>query len=243
MKKSLLLKVFVLTSTVAILLSGCSSSQDQSGDAGQGGTASDLYYLTPTSLPVREWPTAPFALGTPEETSDLAANLQFQNTRTDADCARANTEVDITLDSFYGPAYGPLSKKEVSALKDFFDKVINDASYFSSIQKDIWKRPRPFLVDSAIQPCIPLESSYSYPSGHSTMAHASGDVLDLIFPERKTQIDARADQIAHDRVLGGVHFLTDIAAGKQTGDNVFQALQQSSAYQQDLQAAKAAIAQ
>jgi acid phosphatase (class A) len=206
-----------------------------------GNSDNSLYFLTASSIPVGTWLQAPFAPGSADEQADLAAVLALQSSRTDADCTRAKTEVSITLDSFYGPAYGPLSENEVKVLKSFFEKILNDADYAAAKEKNFWQRPRPYLVDAAIQPCVKLETSYAYPSGHSTISHTFADVLDLIFPSRQSQIDARADQIAEDRVMGGVHYPSDIAAGKLMSARVFQAIQESSDFQQQLKDAEAAV--
>jgi acid phosphatase (class A) len=241
----------IILSAALITLSGCNSSDSQADsslppvvlDAPAHTKDSVLYYLTATSIPVGTWLQAPFTAGSDDEQADLAAVLALQYSRTDADCARAKTEVNISLNSFFGPAYGPLSKQEVSELTPFFNKIENDADYAASQEKNFWKRPRPYLVDSAIQPCIKLETSYSYPSGHSTISHAAAAVLDLVFPDRKAQIDARADQIAEDRVMGGVHYPSDIAAGVLMSERVFQAIQESGDFEQDLKNAEALFTQ
>ena len=48
-----------------------------------------------------------------------------------------------------------------------------------------------------------------------------------------------ADEIAQDRVIGGVHFSTDIAAGKVFGDLYHNELLKSEAYKRDIERMKA----
>jgi acid phosphatase (class A) len=230
-------KIFIFSTLAIVSFSRCSSSSESTPitpDQHQAGATVDLYYLTPDSLPVGTWLPGPPEPDSAEQQADIDAVLKFQSTRTKADCARAKSEVDVTLKHFFGPVYGPLTTKEVSELKKLFDKVGNDAGYFVGMEKSVWKRPRPFLADKEVHPCVFREPTYSYPSGHSTISHTFAQILDLVFPDRKVQIDARADQIAEDRVMGGVHFLTDIAAGKQMSVRIFEALEQNSEFQQDL---------
>ena len=50
------------------------------------------------------------------------------------------------------------------------------------------------------------------------MARLFAHVLGTIYPERKDALMKRADEVARNRVLGGVHHPTDVEAGKKMGD-------------------------
>jgi acid phosphatase (class A) len=82
------------------------------------------------------------------------------------------------------------------------------------------------------------EPSYGYPSGHSTRGTVYSLVLAELFPERKDAILAVGRTIGWDRVLLGVHFPTDIYAGRVLGQAVFRELMASPAFQHDLAEAK-----
>ncbi len=57
----------------------------------------------------------------------------------------------------------------------------------------------------------------SYPSGHATFAYATAVLLAAMVPEKAAAIFQRAEDFAENRVIGGVHYPTDIEAGKICG--------------------------
>lgn len=59
-----------------------------------------------------------------------------------------------------------------------------------------------------------------------------------MIPARKAEFLAKADEIALDRVIGGVHFPTDIAAGKALGGMYYAELIRSEQYRKDLEEMK-----
>jgi acid phosphatase (class A) len=52
------------------------------------------------------------------------------------------------------------------------------------------------------------------------MSRILARVLSRIYPDRAAAFMQRADEIAKNRVLGGVHHPSDIEAGKKLGDLV-----------------------
>ena len=176
----------------------------------------------------------PPLLNSKQDDVDLKELLDFQRSRTAGECARAQSEVSVSLDAFFGPKYGPLTGEEVRAWTPFFEEVKMDANYFCHQVKHLWKRPRPYLVHSDVHPCIPLESTDSYPSGHATIARVYAHVLSMLDTKRSKAFEQRANQIATDRVLGGVHNPSDIEAGQKIGDEVFSVLKTNFKFQNRL---------
>ena len=109
--------------------------------------------------------------------------------------------------------------------------------------KDDFGRPRPFLTESRLSPVVPKPGSASYPSGHSTWATACGIVLADMVPERRAQIFARADEYAHNREVGGVHYPSDVAGGHLAGTALATALFMSPHFLEDEAAATAELRQ
>ena len=165
-------------------------------------------------------PGAP-ALGSQEDQSDYEQTLAYQNSRTADDCARAATEVKITLSSFFGAPYGPLSSQEVSHYSKMFEDLYTELSGYIGSTKKQWSRPRPFVTHTDIKPCIKLDSSFSYPSGHSATSEFYARVLSVVLPDRADALKARAKQIALDRNIGGVHYPSDVRDGSLLGDQIF----------------------
>jgi acid phosphatase (class A) len=184
---------------------------------------------------------APPAPGSPSERRDLDGVLERQRARTAADCRRANFEVSLGFDHFYGPPYGPLGAEEVKRLLPFFDRIQSTTQALIKREKDKWERPRPFRTDPAIQPCVHLEPSYFYSSGHTAIAHVFAIVLRQMDPARAAVWDERARQIGEDRIIGGVHYPTDVAEGAATAPYIAEALLANPEFQGDLKAATASL--
>jgi acid phosphatase (class A) len=66
-------------------------------------------------------------------------------------------------------------------------------------------------------------------------------ILVRMLPEERARIFGRAAQYAKDRVICGVHYESDIEAGKRAGAIEAQAMLKSSAFQRDFDAARAEI--
>lgn len=158
------------------------------------------------------------ALGSVESAKDFEVLKNFQATRTEAQCAEAGKEEASTVVTFFAGKNGPLTRNEADEIHSGLLKVYAEAGVNIYLAKKLYKRPRPYDTDAEIVPCIGLESSYAYPSGHATLARMFAKVLSRLFPEREAAFIKRADEIGRNRVLGGVHHPSDIEAAKKLGD-------------------------
>lgn len=156
-------------------------------------------------------------MGSEASTKDFATLHHFQNTRTKADCVAATAEVKANLETFFGSM---LSNSEFQTIKRKFPGIEANVILHAGMAKSIYKRPRPFVSDSNLKPCIKLEKTSAYPSGHATMAHLYARLLSNQFPERAEAFMKRGEEIALHRVVGGVHHPSDIDAGKKLGDAI-----------------------
>jgi len=184
----------------------------------------------------------PPAFDSDAQKADLAVTLDWQKKRTKADCDKAQKTADAYYEFFWGdnpPFKQPLPKP----VKKFFERLWLDLDTGVNNMKDRYHRPRPFVAypDQA-KPCIAKSGGYSYPSGHSSYSRAFAEVLADIIPERKAEFLAKADEIAQDRVIGGVHFQTDIAAGKAFGELFHDDLLKSPEYLKDVEKMKTYLA-
>jgi acid phosphatase (class A) len=66
--------------------------------------------------------------------------------------------------------------------------------------------------------------SFSYPSGHATRGTLLARILAELAPERREALLRVGHQIGYDRVVGGVHYPSDVLAGDRLGDAVADAL-------------------
>lgn len=158
------------------------------------------------------------AKGTGEEFQDFAVLFKYQMTRSKADCESAAGFEGITIDNLFAGQNGPLTKREALRVTPRLVLVMGEAGLNSLHAKRIYKRPRPYIRNPLIVPCISKESSYAYPSGHTAYSRLIAHALGQIFPERAEAFLARADEIALSRIVGGVHHPSDIEAGKKLAD-------------------------
>lgn len=118
-----------------------------------------------------------------------------------------------------------------------------DVSRATNGPKDIYKRPRPYLIAGKGNICIArtaaLDASPDYPSGHNTWAWSVGLVTAEIDPERATEILARARAWGESRLICGVHSLAAVQAGRDNASSLVAALHGSAEFRADVDAARA----
>ncbi len=84
--------------------------------------------------------------------------------------------------------------------------------------KEIYRRPRPYIADASIRPCLPRESGWSFPSGHSAFYRAAAELLVDLLPERRQRLLAVGLSGGSSRTLCGVHYPSDVEAGQRLGE-------------------------
>lgn len=199
------------------------------------GTASP-YYLTAGQVQIADFPPPP-AAGSPEDKADLAAVLQWQKDRTPAQCAAANAQANESYAVFFGEV-SPFPSPLPAAAAAFFKRVQSDSGAADRYLKELYRRPRPFQQNASVNPCLGKIGGYSYPSGHATAAHLFGLILADLAPRQSSVFAAYAAQAALNRVIGGVHYPSDVEAGKRLAGAVYTELRQNPAFVADMNALK-----
>lgn len=166
------------------------------------------------------------AHGTPAETADFNELHRLQDSRSKTECDQAALEDNTSLEVLFAGARGPLKPKDLKKVSKITLLAYNAAFVNIATAKNYYKRPRPYLTDTTLNPCAPREKSMAYPSGHATVSRAYAHMLAEYFPEKRAELFERADEIAFHRVLGGVHHPTDIEAGKKFGDAIAKAVEE-----------------
>ncbi|MBX9768438.1 MAG: phosphatase PAP2 family protein [Bdellovibrionales bacterium] len=159
----------------------------------------------------------PPGMGSAESNQDFQELLYWQGQRTQAQCDFAKKEVNLILRNFIGNRTDLLSpREEIKLTKDLSILQVKVMEQVNGLKK-IFGRPRPYQVEKRLKPCVPLENSLAYPSAHSAISYAFAQSLSSVFPDRSQRLFDRAQEIAFNRMMGGVHHRSDLAAGEKVG--------------------------
>src|SRR5277367_5709571 len=161
--------------------------------------------LSPSDFDFKSLLGDPPADGSPVQQSEIRQIVAFQanHKENDPDIARCKSEVDMTVFSAFDSVLGPsFDKKRLPKTAALLEGVYDESRTISKPAKKLWGRPRPFL-DPRVRAFIKKETNASYPSGHATEATMWATLLAEIFPEERSALMARADQIGQDRILAG----------------------------------------
>lgn len=124
-------------------------------------------------------------------------------------------------------------------------RAMIDAGGIIGSAKSHFARPRPVLVAEG-PTCVPVSEGFaasgSYPSGHSTVGWMYALILAELMPDRAAEIMARGRAYGESRVVCGVHYPSDVEAGRLTATAVFAALQSDADFAADREVAAAELA-
>jgi acid phosphatase (class A) len=168
---------------------------------------------------------APPAVDSDTTKQEIEQILQLQNTRTPAEVARAKSEANYTVWVFATPLGSWFKADNLPVTGKFLNEILSETGTVTTPAKNFYARKRPFLIDARIKPCFDVDASFSYPSGHSDAATVEGLVLAKMFPDDEDALIARSKQIGDDRVLAGVHFPSDVEAGRTLGNAIFEKME------------------
>ncbi|MFT4001763.1 MAG: phosphatase PAP2 family protein [Rhizobium sp.] len=174
--------------------------------------------------------------------AELAEILTIQVTRTPEMAARAVADAEENVWRFSDVVDNPkFTKENLPKFSAFFDRIVETEGAVVDPAKDVWKRPRPHLYSDLVKPIVPLSKSGSYPSGHTTLGTLMGIVLSNMVPEKRAAIMARAWEYGHNRVVGGIHYASDIEAGRIAGTVIAQTIMTHDDYKSEYEDAKAEL--
>jgi acid phosphatase (class A) len=126
------------------------------------------------------------------------------------------------------------------------DRSGRAAGFAGDPVKFVHRRPRPFVSDSSITPCIPdderLRASFSYPSGHAALGFAWALVLTELIPSHADAIIDRGRDFTWSRVVCGVHYPSDVEAGRTVAAAAIARLHADPDFQREFAAARTELA-
>lgn len=161
--------------------------------------------------------------------------------------ARADNEIETPsapriFDDALGVRFDP---ERMPTLTRLLGRMLGDLETIQTPAKRGFTRPRPFVTEPAatcIKPESWLAASGSYPSGHAALGWAWALVLTEMAPDRADAILARGLAYGESRVVCGVHYPSDVEAGRIVGAALVARLKASPEFQSDLAVAAQELA-
>ncbi|MBN3723067.1 acid phosphatase [Burkholderia sp. Ac-20379] len=203
--------------------------------------ARDSVYLSPDEIDVAALLAPPPEPGSAAQRRDLEAVLTVQNTRTSEEVAAGIADVQKSVFRFadvLGPAFMPENLPKLAAL---FEVANHEASLAVKPAKAYFHRARPYVASSQVHPTVPEHAAgayESYPSGHATMGYLDAILLANMVPEKRAEIYARGRLFGEHRVVDGVHYPSDVEAGRIDATVIAAQMMRNPTFKADFLAAR-----
>lgn len=188
------------------------------------------------------------------ESAAFAADQEaFRTTRSLVNTARwmqagkdANLHFPEAPQAFSCALNTPITKEAMPNLYMLLQRTSTDASVATLAAKKKYKRVRPFVVYQQTS-CTPdwednMKQDGSYPSGHTTIGWTWALILVEIAPDRADAILSRGYAFGQSRVICGVHWQSDVNAGRVIAAAVVAKLHSDPVFRAQLDAAKKELA-
>jgi acid phosphatase (class A) len=173
---------------------------------------------------------------------DLVAVLEAQKVRTPAQIEQAVGDNALSIYRFADVLGPTFSADQLPRLDAFFKRVFNDSRILVLTSKDVWDRPRPYVVSALVETVGERpKAPGSYPSGHAIFGYLSAILLANMVPEKAASLYTRGYQYGANRVIAGVHFPSDLEAGRTAATVITAGLMQNPQFQSEFEAAKAEL--
>lgn len=162
---------------------------------------------------------APPAPGSAETRAEIEELLRLQAARTPdqaARCRQIETEdIQLFASEVLGDWFNAANLPQTDA---FFARVREDFIPVNRAAKAVWPRRRPPFADARVIPCVEFADSGAYPSGHGIQSALWAGLLAAIYPEHAAGFQARAEETLRYKLLSGVHYASDLRAGRIVGE-------------------------
>lgn len=173
----------------------------------------------------------------------LWGKLQRNTSRGQVAVSDSRLNEDSLLKNF-SPCFGlELSKAGTPELARLIIGISWTSDYCTKEAKEHYMRVRPFVLfeESSLTPWdeADLSKNGSYPSGHTTIGWAIALVLAEINVERQNEIFKYGYEFGQSRVICGVHYQSDVDAGRVLAAAYVARLHASDSFNEQLKKAKA----
>jgi len=207
-------------------------------------------YLDPGALDAAAVVPPPPALGGPADQADVARLKQATANATDARWQRAVADDASVYDRFEKEFGLALDRRHLPRTIRLLNRVATDTLAVTGEVKKLHPRSRPFqrfALDRVCGEATPPKpeaapaKATSYPSGHASVSWAAVLVLTEIAPPRAQALLARVVDFGESRVVCGLHFPSDIEAGRVLAGAVVDKLLAVPEFRRDMACAKTEV--
>jgi acid phosphatase (class A) len=183
------------------------------------------------------------------EAADKAAFVATRSLKGTPRWTLATTDVadgaSAILDDFACVIGQRIEQSRAPALMTLMERARLDIAQATRAPKLHYRRLRPFVGNDA-EICVmrtsDLGNAFSFPSSHATQAWTYAAIMAALMPEKATQFFVRARSYGESRIVCGLHWASDIEAGRTAASAVFAALQGDAGFRADLEKARAELA-
>lgn len=187
----------------------------------------------------------PPAVGSPQQLAELE---YFKSTRALAGSPRwtqALRDSDLSgKEAFHAFSCATgvrISPETTPTLTKMLLRTIHDARATYNPPKDFYDRKRPAAGNTA-PICIPreawIETNGSYPSGHAMIGQSWALIMIGLFPDKASILGQRGRDFGESRAICGVHWPSDVEAGRLLAGVLVARLNTEPAFQTDLATAR-----
>lgn len=193
--------------------------------------------------------------GPPAETSPQAAaeRAWFLETRAMEGSPRwkqaaldAELFGDVGHASFACAIGKAITVKDTPTLSRMMDRMVMDMGRAVGVLKTTFNRPRPMVGHDDAPLCIPREdwmkTNSSYASSNAAAGWAWALVLAELYPQKASSVLVRGREYGENRVICGLHYMSDITAGQAMASATVARLHADPEFLKDLEVARAELA-
>jgi acid phosphatase (class A) len=204
--------------------------------------AAEPPFLTAKQLDLTRILPTPIANGSTEARAEEQAVIAAQKAASPERIALAAADANETVYDMFTRTLGPaFVAQNMPRAAVFFGRVGDSEDETVDPVKAVYGRTRPFLANPDIKPLVKQSKSGAYPSGHTTRVTLMAIVLGDMIPEKRALLWARAAEYADSRVIGGMHYPNDLAAGRMAGVAMAVTMQADPQFRAEFELAKAEV--
>ncbi len=205
-------------------------------------TAAGAGFMAPSALDYTALLPPPPSAGSLAAQAELDVVLQVQAWRTPEQVAWAKLVEKDQVFNHAAVLGAWFTAERLPRTAAFFKTIGDDLRAIDAASKRPFQRARPWTIDARVEPCVTKPASNSYPSGSAMQSLVWAELLAELVPAKRDELIARAHRAGWGRVLGGVHWPSDVTAGRVLAVAYLAEVRKSADFRAAFAAAQAEVA-